>query len=68
MTVISPSLQVARWHDFTAWYCDRGAEVVFGTNLQFHNFVMLDNEHAGMEMVKVDGGYGEDDGPGESWV
>ena len=56
---------MAKWQDFTAWHCDRGAEVVFGTNLQFHNFVMLDNEHAGMEMVKMSGKFGEEDGPGE---
>ncbi|XP_068250285.1 fibrocystin-L-like [Palaemon carinicauda] len=55
---------VAQWHDFTVWRCDRGAEVVFGGALQFHGFVTLDNEHAGMEMVKMVGNFGEDDGPG----
>lgn len=56
--------QVAKWHSLTVWHCDRGAEVVFGGQLQFHDFVALDNQRAGMEMVKVSGGYGEDDGPG----
>ncbi|XP_064089363.1 fibrocystin-L-like [Macrobrachium nipponense] len=55
---------VAKWHNFTVWRCDRGAEVVFGGNLQFHGFVTLDNEHAGLEMVKMQGNFGEDDGPG----
>lgn len=56
--------QVAKWYSLTVWRCDRGAEVVFGGQLQFHDFISLDNQHAGMEMVKVSGGYGEDDGPG----
>ena len=53
----------ARYENFTAWRCERGAEVVFGGPLQFHDFKMLDNEKAGMEWVEVDGGYGES-GPG----
>lgn len=57
--------QVAKWQSLTVWRCDRGAEVVFGGRLQFHDFVALDNKNAGMEMVKVSGGYGEDDGPGQ---
>ncbi|KAK4312053.1 hypothetical protein Pmani_016482 [Petrolisthes manimaculis] len=60
----SGSNLVAQWHGLTVWRCDRGAEVVFGGRLQFHDFVALDNLHAGMEMVKVSGNYGEDDGPG----
>ncbi|XP_045124918.1 fibrocystin-L-like [Portunus trituberculatus] len=56
--------QVAKWESFTVWHCDRGAEVVLGGALQFHDFVALDNEHAGLEMVKMLGGFGEDDGPG----
>ena len=47
----------------TAWRCERGAEVVIGGNIQFKDFIMLDNEKAGMEMVEADGGYGID-GPG----
>lgn len=47
------------------WRCDRGAEVVIGGSLQFHNFVALDNEHAGLEMVEVSGLFGVLDGPGE---
>ena len=53
----------AKYENFLAWRCERGAEVVFGGPLQFHNFKMLDNEKAGMEFVEVDGGYGND-GPG----
>ncbi|XP_050685917.1 fibrocystin-L-like isoform X2 [Eriocheir sinensis] len=55
---------VAKWEDFTVWHCDRGAEVVFGTNLQFHNFVALNNKMAGMEMVKMKGGNRLGDSPG----
>lgn len=58
--------QVAVWNDFTVWRCDRGAEIVLGGALQFHNFVALDNGHAGLEMVKVKGGFGMDNGPGKS--
>ena len=54
---------VAQWDDFTVWHCERGAEVVFGGALQFHNMVALDNEKSGFEMVKVSGDFG-DDGPG----
>ena len=53
----------AKYENFLAWRCERGAEVVFGGPLQFHDFKMLDNEKAGMEFVEVDGGYGEN-GPG----
>lgn len=37
---------------------------MFGGQLQFHNFVALDNEFSGIEMVKMDGGFGLDNGPG----
>ena len=47
----------------TAWRCERGAEVVIGGSIQFRDFIMLDNEKAGMEVVESDGGYGID-GPG----
>ncbi|KAK3879633.1 hypothetical protein Pcinc_015818 [Petrolisthes cinctipes] len=62
-TCSGPDL-VAQWHGLTVWRCDRGAEIVFGGQLQFHDFVALDNLHAGLEMVKVSGNYGVDDGPG----
>lgn len=58
-------VQVARWENFTAWRCERGAEVGTGGALQFHNFVVLDNEKAGLEMIQVKGGFGVDDGPGK---
>ncbi|XP_076030840.1 fibrocystin-L-like [Oratosquilla oratoria] len=54
---------VAKWHNFTVWKTDRGAEVVIGGALQFHNFVTLDNENAGVEMVEVKGNFGSE-GPG----
>ena len=53
----------AVYERLTAWRCERGAEVVFSGPVQFKDFIMLDNEKAGMEFVEVDGGYGED-GPG----
>lgn len=58
--------QVAKWEYFTSWHCERGAEIVFGTNLQFHNFVALNNERAGLEMVKMKGGNRVGQSPGES--
>ena len=45
------------------WRTERGAEVVFSGPVQFKDFIMLDNEKAGLEFVEVDGGYGTD-GPG----
>ncbi|KAK7084669.1 Fibrocystin-L [Halocaridina rubra] len=57
---------VAVWNDFTVWKCDRGAEAVVGGALQFNNFVALDNEAAGIEMVELSGGFGLDDGPAVS--
>lgn len=62
---LKPFFQVAKWEDFTVWHCDRGAEVVFGSNLQFHNFVALNNKMAGIEMVKMEGGNRLGDSPGE---
>lgn len=37
---------------------------MFGGQLQFHNFVALDNEFSGIEMVQMEGGFGMDNGPG----
>ena len=45
------------------WRTERGAEVVFSGPVQFKDFIMLDNEKAGLEFVEVDGGYGTE-GPG----
>ncbi|XP_068231985.1 fibrocystin-L-like [Palaemon carinicauda] len=56
--------QVAAWHDFTSWRCERGAEIVKGSLLQFRNFVALDNEKAGLEMVHMTGSFGENAGSG----
>lgn len=53
----------AVYERFTAWRCERGAEVVFSGPVQFKDFKVLDNEKAGLEFVEVDGGYG-DQGPG----
>ncbi|XP_063605340.1 fibrocystin-L-like [Penaeus indicus] len=55
---------VAKWDGLTTWRNERGAEIVFGGQLQFHNFVALDNEFSGIEMVKMEGGFGMDNGPG----
>ncbi|XP_043232444.1 fibrocystin-L-like [Amphibalanus amphitrite] len=54
---------VARFGQFLAWRCERGAEVVLGGALRFENFTVVDNEMAGLEMVKVKGPFGND-GPG----
>ncbi|XP_037775601.1 fibrocystin-L-like [Penaeus monodon] len=55
---------LARWDGLTTWRNERGAEIVFGGQLQFHNFVALDNEFSGIEMVQMEGGFGMDNGPG----
>ncbi len=47
----------AVFENFKAWRCERGAELVFGGPIQFHNFMLLDNEKAGHDLVEVDGGY-----------
>ena len=49
----------AKYYDFTAWRCERGAELVFGGPIQFHNFRLLDNEKSGAEFIEVYGGGGE---------
>ena len=48
----------AVFESLTAWRCERGAEVVIGGNIQFKDFVVLDNEKAGIEIIEAEGGYG----------
>ena len=36
-----------------AWHCDRGAESVTGTYIQFHNFVAADNFLAGISFLET---------------
>eukprot|EP00062_Callorhinchus_milii_P017054 gi/632969110/ref/XP_007900907.1/ PREDICTED: LOW QUALITY PROTEIN: fibrocystin-L [Callorhinchus milii] len=43
----------ARFESLTTWNCEKGAEWVNGGALQFHNFVMVNNEKAGIEMKRV---------------
>ncbi|XP_077992871.1 fibrocystin-L-like [Glandiceps talaboti] len=56
-TTPTPSI----FDSLTAWNCERGAEVIDSGPVQFHNFLMANNEKAGIEMVAVSGGW--DDGP-----
>ena len=54
----------ATFEDFTAWRCERGAEIVFGGKIKFDNFKCLDNEKAGVDFVEVRGPIGQSaDGP-----
>ena len=58
-------LVTAKLMDFTAWNCERGAEIVFGGQIQFVNFTMLDNEKSGLDFVEVKGPLGDcNEGPG----
>uniref|UniRef100_A0A8C4N325 Polycystic kidney and hepatic disease 1 (autosomal recessive)-like 1 n=1 Tax=Eptatretus burgeri TaxID=7764 RepID=A0A8C4N325_EPTBU len=56
----------AHFHSLTAWHCEKGAEWVNGGALQFHDFVVVANEAAGVEAKRVLSGYvegwGEDGG------
>ena len=38
-----------------AWNTERGAEVVFGGNIRFHNFTVADNDKSGIEFIKMKG-------------
>ncbi|XP_070541075.1 fibrocystin-L-like [Ptychodera flava] len=51
----------AKFYSLTAWNCERGAEVIDSGPVQFYNFLMANNDQAGVEMVEVSGGW--DDGP-----
>lgn len=57
--------QVAKFEDFTAWHCERGSETVLGTNIQYINFIALNNQRSGMEMVQMSGGNRVGESPGE---
>ncbi|XP_013413864.1 fibrocystin-L-like [Lingula anatina] len=43
----------AVFEGLTAWHCEKGAEWVMAGSLKFNNFVMYDNEKAGIEMKSV---------------
>lgn len=46
----------AHFHSFLAWNNMRGAETVIGGAIRFVDFVMLDNDVAGVEVVMADAG------------
>ncbi|XP_078071648.1 PKHD1 like 1, tandem duplicate 1 [Mustelus asterias] len=60
------SPEPARFDSLTTWNCEKGAEWVDGGALQFHNFVMVNNEKAGIETKAIlrsyVKGWGEDRG------
>ena len=58
-TVPSP----AKFYSLTTWNCEKGAEWVNCGAIQFHDFVMVNNEFAGIEMKLIKGTpWGEDKG------
>nr|XP_014351910.1 PREDICTED: fibrocystin-L [Latimeria chalumnae] len=56
----------AKFDSLTTWNCEKGSEWVNGGALQFHNFLMVNNEKAGIEMKQIlashVGGWGESTG------
>ncbi|XP_051826954.1 fibrocystin-L [Antechinus flavipes] len=56
----------AVFNSLTTWNCQKGAEWVNGGALQFHNFVMINNDDAGIETKRIlatyVGGWGEING------
>ncbi|EPY78834.1 fibrocystin-L [Camelus ferus] len=56
----------AIFNSLTTWNCQKGAEWVNGGALQFHNFVMVNNQEAGIETKRIlapyVGGWGETNG------
>ena len=47
------SPQVAKFHNFAAYGCKRGAEGVFVTSVQWHNFIAVDNRKAGLSFMET---------------
>ncbi|XP_072425699.1 fibrocystin-L-like [Chiloscyllium punctatum] len=47
----------ARFDSLISWNCQRGAEWVGGGALQFHNFVMVNNEKAGIDIKSIKQSY-----------
>uniref|UniRef100_A0ABM0MU86 Fibrocystin-L-like n=1 Tax=Saccoglossus kowalevskii TaxID=10224 RepID=A0ABM0MU86_SACKO len=47
----------SRFYSLTSWNNERGAEVVHSGPVQLHEFVVFNNDKAGIEMVDVSGGY-----------
>jgi len=43
----------AKYRSLTTWRCEKGAEWVNGGALQFIDFVMVDNEKAGIDLKLV---------------
>ena len=55
------------FHSLNAWNCFKGAEIVNGGALQFHDFVLVSNENAGFESKMIIGNpprFDEARGPG----
>uniref|UniRef100_H2YG49 Uncharacterized protein n=1 Tax=Ciona savignyi TaxID=51511 RepID=H2YG49_CIOSA len=53
----------ARFKSLTTWNCEKGAEWVNGGAIQFHDFVMVNNEKTGMDLKMVSGtDWGEEKG------
>ncbi|XP_071488092.1 fibrocystin-L-like [Diadema antillarum] len=50
----------AKFYNLTAWRTERGAEGVQVGAIQFHNFLMADNDEAGIEFQTVSGPWGEE--------
>ncbi|XP_043542521.1 fibrocystin-L-like, partial [Chiloscyllium plagiosum] len=53
----SPIPEPARFDSLISWNCQRGAEWVGGGALQFHNFVMVNNEKAGIDIKNIKHSY-----------
>ncbi|XP_006825958.1 fibrocystin-L-like [Saccoglossus kowalevskii] len=47
----------SHFYDLTSWNNERGAEVVESGPVQLHEFVVFNNDKAGIEMVDLSGGY-----------
>uniref|UniRef100_UPI00398F2CC2 PKHD1 like 1, tandem duplicate 1 n=1 Tax=Pristiophorus japonicus TaxID=55135 RepID=UPI00398F2CC2 len=45
--------EAANFESLTSWNCEKGAEWVDGGALQFHNFLMVNNVEAGIEMKRI---------------
>ena len=47
------SPEVAKFHNFQAYSCKRGAEGVFVTSVQWHDFIVADNSKAGLSFMET---------------
>ena len=41
----------ATFEDVTTWRCKRGAEIVYANDVEWNNFISLDNEDAGLRFI-----------------